>query len=431
MERLLELLRSERVPRIRAWSVYLNESQRLYLDTKDSETGNAHAPLGLSESLSARYLFHWEDGLVSHGNLERQQIEHEVSGAIDGARAAAYDDPDAAQVRGPAEFPEVPLHDPAVARVASGEVAPLLERLEEVRVRVARFGFRTWSGSFQANEARARLVTSAGLDVSGLGTYHGWYVSLDGELGTGWSGRVLEDRDGYAARLDRLVDHSLRLKQPGRTMPGDIFPVILHPDVVEELVIDTLLHNLDGAVVAHGEGHFRWEQFGSEEPVLREDLTLRLDPLKPLRAGSYRFTVEGVPAAPCTYIDRGRLRTPIVDLKYARRLDVAPTPLPYGLDTVFLEGPAPLAEEEALEEVGEGALVLNVLGVHTLDATSGDFSLAAPQVLRVESGRLGGRLRATLSGNLFELLRSSGLHLVRFEGEHTPGVLLRCRLDPQ
>jgi PmbA protein len=75
-------------------------------------------------------------------------------------------------------------------------------------------------------------------------------------------------------------------------------------------------------------------------------------------------------------------------------------------------------------------LVLSVLGVHTQDFTSGDFSLSAPQTLAVGPKGLAGRLRATVSGNVFELLRSSALSFVRFPGEHTPGLLVRCRLDP-
>jgi len=71
-----------------------------------------------------------------------------------------------------------------------------------------------------------------------------------------------------------------------------------------------------------------------------------------------------------------------------------------------------------------------VLGVHTQDATSGDFSLSAPQTLRIEEGSVRGRIRATISGNLFELLRRDDLRLVRFEGEHVPGLLVRCRIDP-
>ena len=77
-----------------------------------------------------------------------------------------------------------------------------------------------------------------------------------------------------------------------------------------------------------------------------------------------------------------------------------------------------------------GALVLSVLGVHTQDFTSGDFSLSAPQTLVIGPTGLDGRLRATISGNVFELLRSPELALVRFPGEHTPGLLVHCRVDP-
>ena len=69
-----------------------------------------------------------------------------------------------------------------------------------------------------------------------------------------------------------------------------------------------------------------------------------------------------------------------------------------------------------------------MLGVHTQDATSGDFSLAAPQALSIEKAQLGGRVRPTLSGNLFDSLRSDAMRLVRFEGFTTPGLLFECRL---
>ena len=76
-------------------------------------------------------------------------------------------------------------------------------------------------------------------------------------------------------------------------------------------------------------------------------------------------------------------------------------------------------------------MILSVLGVHTQDSASGDFSLSAPQALRLSDGGYAGRLRATISGNLFELLASPSLRFVTFEGEPTPGLLFPCRLDPK
>lgn len=417
--------------RVAEWSLSIVEGRRLSLETRDGQTGNAHVPLTLSESCGAHYLVVWSDGRVSRGALERRQLEHDLDGALRAARRAAYDDPDAAQVAGPAPIPEVELHDAAVASVAGGEVAPLQDLLATMRPRVASAVVRSWSGSLHATETRSRLATSSGLDETGRGTLFSWYVGVNGEIGCAHSARVLDPVDRVAARLERLLETAARLDVPEPAFAGGELPVLLHPDVVEELVLGSLVHQLSGATVAHGEGWFPRERFAAPEPVLRDDLTFRIDPLVPLRSGSYRLTSEGIPAARCTFVERGRLLRPIAGLKYARRLGVAPTPVPGGSDTSFLEGPPALSLAEACRAGAGGGLVLSVLGVHTLDAASGDFSLAAPQVLRLGPAGVGGRFRATLSGNLRAMLGGDELRLVAFEDEHTPGLLTRCRLDPK
>ncbi len=413
-----------------AWSVYVAEARRTSVGTKDSETGGPHAPMTLAESLTARYKLIWDDGRVSRGSMERRAIEREPETILSAARAASYEDQDAIDVLGPATFPVVATHDAGTAAIAAGGVEAFVPRLSAIRERVARHGIRTWSGSIYAAEGTARVVTSAGLDVEGSGTAAGWSATLDGEFGAGHGARALEPMHDLETRLDHLVALVLGLRKTAASRPGGVVPVVVHPDVVDDYVLGVLLHNLDGAQVAHGTGAFRKDQFGSGAPVLRDDLTLRTDPLIPMAAGAYRFSQEGLPSRPCTFVDKGRLITPLLDLKYARRLGLAPTSNPSSMDTLFFEGPPSISYDDALASAAGGALVLSVLGVHTQDFTSGDFSLSAPQTLAIGPGGLEGRLRATISGNVFELLRSVELSLVRFPGEHTPGLLVRCRLDP-
>jgi PmbA protein len=414
---------------IAGWSVYVAQMRRTNLGTKDRQTGDPHAPLTLADSLTARYRLVWDDGRVSRGTMERRAIEREPDAVLAAARAASFHDPDATGVLGPASFPEVATHDAATAAIAAGGVEAFAPRLAAIRERAAEHRIRTWSGSMHAADGTARVVTSSGLDVSGTGTSGGWSATLDGELSAGQSARAIEPVDELEERLDRLVAFVLALRTAAGSRPGGVVPVLLHPDVVEEYVLGVLLHNLEGSQVAHGTGAFRREQFGAASPALREDLTLRVDPLLPLSAGAYRFSQDGLPARPSVFIERGRLMTPVLDLKYARRLGLAPTAVPSAMDALFFEGPKAVPYEDALHAAAGGALVLSVLGVHTQDFTSGDFSLSAPQTLAVGPAGLAGRSRSTISGNLFELLRSRDLLLVRFPGEHTPGLLVRCRLD--
>ncbi len=411
------------------WSIYASRSRRFALGVKDRETGNAHAPLTMSESLGARYVFVWNDGRVSRGGLERRQLEHGLQQTLAAARSAAIDDPDAAAVLGPDTFPEVPLHDPLAAAFARGDSRRLEDRLGRTRELISRRGLETWSASFSAAETDAHLQTSAGLDVTGSGTSTGWFVTVNGEIGGGHSARCFEGDDEFDARLEGIADLADELGREVDGAPGGLVPVILHPKVVESYVMSTLLHHLDGATVAHGEGLFPIAEFGSGNPVLREDLGLSLDPLEPLRSGSYRFTAEGVPAAKCVFLENGRLLQPVLDLKYSRRLKRPATPLPYSMDTVHLTGPEQLDLEAGYRRAEGGIVVLSVLGVHTQDSASGDFSLSAPQVLGLRGGKPAGRLRGTISGNLFDMLRNADLVRVRFPGEHTPGLLFPCRFD--
>ncbi len=414
---------------VAAWSLCVAEQTRFALGVRDGMVGGAYAPPEIAETASARYLLVWDDGRVSRGVFERGQLAQGLERSVAEARTASYDDPDAAQVLGPSEFPRVELEDPATAALARGEhlhrAGEWLEKAQELQ---RAQGFRLWSGALRATHERTRIRTSRGLDVTAQGTHYAWSASFDGEWGDGYQARALEPLPLLWERLERLARTAAQLKRPGEVPEGGRLPVLLHPHVVEELVLGTLLANLDGAAVAHGEAAFAREQFAKRARVLREDITLELDPLQPLRAGSYRFTAEGLPATRVRFIEGGRLCTPILDLKYARRLGLAPTPLPAEFDTLRLE----VGETVPLEEArGQAAVVvLAVLGVHTLDPASGDFSLSAPQCLAPPGAEGAGRVRGTLAGNVFDLLRARELRAVAFPGETTPGLLVPCRFEP-
>ena len=411
---------------VRAWSLSVAERRRLSLGVKDRQAGGAHAPIDLAESCAARYLLVWSDGKVSKGTWERRQIERETEASIAAARLHAYDDPDGALVAEPAPVPEVALYDTGAASMASGDTTLLAERLSEVRQRVAENGFSTWSGAFSSTLTRSRVVTSAGMDVTDRATAASWHVSFEGELSDGHASRAPEAQAAFSARLGRAAALVRRLTGPAAATPAGNVAVLLHPSVVEEYVLSTLLDNLDGAAVTHGESAFDVEQFGSPSPVVREDVELTVDPLQPLRAGAYRVSSEGVPARRAALMESGRLVTPILDLKYGRRLKRSPTPVPYAMDAVCFRGAGPIEVGQALE--GSALFVLHVLGVHTQDPVSGDFSLSAPQSLRVRGGEARGRVRATISGNLFRILRREDTAFVAFEGETTPGLLVRCHV---
>jgi len=431
--RLLEELHGAEVQgrKIRDWSLYSSESNSLSLGIKDEQAGNAHTPLSLAQGGGVRYLFVWDDGKVSRGHFERRQCQGDPLEALGHARNAAYRDDDAAQVAGPAEIPEVALFDESTADMAGGETGRFAPRLQAIRECVRREQLRTWSGSFSAAAATVRLITSAGLDVCGTGTSTGWHVTFNGEVGDGFGARRPDSDEDYLERLQRLVRLVKQLDRDATPVQPGVHTVILHPRVVQGYALDTLWTHLDGSTVDHGEGRFARADFGSDRALLRSDISLRLDPLQPFLSGSYRFSGEGVPAARCSFVESGRLIQPVLGLKFARRLKLPPTPIPYASDVLDFGTPTRLDMSAALRRAEGGALVLSALGIHTQDSSNGDFSLSAPQTLSIADGDFAGRMRATISGNLFDLLNDESTAFVDFEGERIPGMLIACRLDPK
>ncbi|MDH3592977.1 MAG: peptidase, partial [Planctomycetota bacterium] len=76
-----------------------------------------------------------------------------------------------------------------------------------------------------------------------------------------------------------------------------------------------------------------------------------------------------------------------------------------------------------------GIEVWSVLGLHTLDGSSGDFSLSAPHALVMNDRGPVGRRASTFSGNLYDALRDPETFTVRVPGETLPAVVLRARVQ--
>lgn len=417
-------------PTVAAWSVHAIAARRLSVGTKDGETGNPHAPVSIADALALEWKIVFRDGKVSRGSADRSGIPTGGEEGLGEIERLATEDPDARDVAPQASMPEIALRDPSAARLVEGDLDPVRHWLEAVRARVGDGAARSWSGSLAASVATVRVATSSGLDARSETTHLSWHAVFDGEAVAGRASRSLEALDDLAPRLDRALAYRRALSEPSELRGGADRPVLLHPDVVESWVIPALLKNLSGRAVDRGESAFDAASFRERRPLLGERLTIALDPTRPLGSGSYRFTPEGIPARPVTLVDGGRLVSPILDLKHARRFGLLPTAVAHGTDTVALSGVPRLSAAEAMGDADGGLVALRVLGVHTLDAASGDFSLAAPQSLRIAGGRARGRVRATLVGNLFEALRDPRLRFVAFEGEPQPGILIRGRVDP-
>jgi PmbA protein len=199
--------------------------------------------------------------------------------------------------------------------------------------------------------------------------------------------------------------HSSKGK-PVETGPRD---VLLSPVALAQLLGNILVPSLSGRNVHAGRSRLG-PLLGQECMDGRIDL---LDDPFARGMGATAWDAEGLPAARLDFVKAGVLSSFAYDLKTAYRYGARPTGSAVrggpsggpaiGVHNLVLDGPREeIAADRAL-------YVHDVVGAHTANPVSGDFSVECQNPIWVEGGGFQEPVRkAMLSGNLFDALRKIG-----------------------
>jgi PmbA protein len=174
-----------------------------------------------------------------------------------------------------------------------------------------------------------------------------------------------------------------------------------------------------------------------EETVASPSIQLIDDGLYPRGMGSAPFDDEGTPQAKTILVKDGILVSYLFDGYWSRKMDSEPTgnsfrsqiasPPTTSVSNLFI-GPGSASPEQLLSKMGDGLFITEVMGAHTIDPVSGEFSLGASG-MRVQKGEAAFPVKGiTISGTIYDLF-SAAAELgddLRFLGRiGAPSVLLR------
>jgi predicted Zn-dependent protease len=163
------------------------------------------------------------------------------------------------------------------------------------------------SGYVESRARRSTLATSTGLRAEHRGTWASMTTTMrtsDGK-GSGWAGGEetrAEDLDP-AALASAAADRAKRSRAPTKLDPGR-YTVVLEPAAVANLV-DFLVEALDARAADQGRSFFSGRHVG--DAIFDPRVTLRSDPLDPRTPGC-PWDPDGVPLAPTTWIEDGKLK---------------------------------------------------------------------------------------------------------------------------
>ncbi|MDR3673024.1 MAG: TldD/PmbA family protein [Holophaga sp.] len=234
-------------------------------------------------------------------------------------------------------------------------------------------------------------------------------VEQDGDRQAAWHWDMGRHPDAVDLRA---IGQEAALKGERKLKPAPLasgrYGVVLHPEVTLD-ILGLVAGMLSAEAVLKQRSLFAGKL---GETVASPLLTLVDDGRLPGGLGSEPWDGEGLPTRRNVLIENGVLGTYLHTLKTAAEMGVAPTATAgRGIGsnpgiTIFNLFPrtGDRSREELYRMAGDGVLITEIMGLHTVDPVSGDLSVGASGV-RIRGGELAESVdRMTFAGNLKDFL---------------------------
>lgn len=273
---------------------------------------------------------------------------------------------------------------------------------------------------------------------------HGWergssancgvtVIATDGK-NTEMGGHGIESR-----RFDELDIRKTALKAVEKTvsalggspMKTGPYTIVIEPETAASLV--DVIGDLFCAPEIHKGRSMMRDRLGAQ--VASSCVTLRDDGRIPWKAGTASWDAEGVPTGRTLLIEDGIARSYLYNLQYAWKDGVSSTgnacrgmsSLPdVGASNLLLDAGSE-TDESLISRVKSGLYLTELMGLHTIDPISGDFSVGAKGQL-IKNGKITRPVSGvTIASNLMDFLKNIvavGSDLIFFGSTAAPTLVV-------
>ena len=196
----------------------------------------------------------------------------------------------------------------------------------------------------------------------------------------------------------------------GAKKPGSMkCPAVIRNDVVSDL-LDFLAGSFSGDDIEKGKSLLQGRH---GEKIFADFITLLDDGLRPGGLATRPFDAEGTASQTTKVVENGVFKNLLLDRKYAKRFKLSPTgnssrgvKAPPGISTTnFYLQPGDRSLAELIRDVGDGIMITNLMGVHTANSVTGNFSVGASGIL-IQGGKLTKPVKGfAVAGNILSLFR--------------------------
>ena len=411
---------------------FIINAKELSIEVREAEIENLK--LAEERGLGFRVFKDGRMGFAYTADLQPEALEQVIQEALANSQQTSVDPGNL--LPSPVEqYPQIEIFDP---QIRAAEVESKIEMAREVERVGRQYDPRikiTESAGYEDGEYEVAIVNSLGLNAFYRGTFCGLYLVVVAQ-------EPEDNQTGFAVQY-RLRYTDLDPKQVGREAAAKAVrmlgarkigtrrvPVVLDPYVATSF-LGVLAPALTAEAVQKGKSLFAGKlgrSIGSEALTIIDDGTL------PEGIASAPFDGEGVPSRRTVVLEKGNLNTFLYNTYTAARDQITSTgngvrgsfkTTPEVGTTNFFIQPGPVAQKELIADIREGLYVTEVMGMHTANPISGDFSVGAAG-LWIKNGELTTPVRGiAIAGNLAEFLQGvEGVanDLTFFGGKGSPTV---------
>jgi PmbA protein len=425
IDQALSILRKKSLD---GYEIFLEESSHFEVESKEGKVDTLQASqpwgMGLRVLNGGRMGFSYTTSpSVSTSGSLRKGLERLVEDAMASSEVTS---PDPCYDFAPALKglpPALPIFDETLAGVSEKRKIENARLLEEAARSVdPKRISKVRKASYQEAVSRATLFNSNGLHYSYDVTFASVSVLAiaeeSGESEMGWDfdfNHFIDKID--AERVGRMAGRRALERLGGRQIPSGVYPVLLENHIVSEF-LSLLAHSFLSEQVQKGKSVLKGKLGATFFSPL---LSVVDDGLLTEGGASSPIDGEGTPSQRTPLVVKGEIRGYLYDRFWAKRENICSgtsgvgstgnsrrpsikSPPGLGTSNFFVE-PGEVTFPSLIRNLDRGVMVQEVMGIHTVDPISGDFSLGCSGQWIEKGEKIHPIKSIAIAGNLYHLFQ--------------------------
>ena len=409
---------------------FLIKSKDLTIDVRDGQVETLK--LAEDRGLGVRVFRQNRIGFAYTSNLENSALEQIIGQALANSDKTSPDQFNYMPKPG-GPYASLDLFDPAIEKVAVEDKIDLAKTIESTARTFDKRVTITERSSYFDAEYEVTLANSLGIAASYRGTYCGCYADLvaeeNGDTQTGFAIKMtLNYKDLDPTKVGYEAAEKAVRKLGAKTVNTQKAVIIFDPYIATGF-LDVVAPALSAEAVQKGKS-----LFGGRvgQKVASDKITIVDYGAMPGGIASSPFDGEGVPTSKTVLVQNGELKGFLHNTYTAAKDGVMSTgngtrgsfkSTPEVGTTNFYIEPGLTNPDDLIKDITTGLYITDVMGMHTANPISGDFSVGAAGIW-IENGRFTKPVRGVaIAGNILDLLNEVegvGSDLTFFGGKGAP-----------